>query len=238
MKLLLDSHTHTLASGHAYSTIKEMTESAEKKGLKLLSITEHGPLMPNTCQEYYFQNLKVLPRKHGDMIVLFGAETNIIDYEGTLDMSHRLMEGLDIIIASLHVPCLKPGTKEENTRAYLGAMKNPRVAIIGHPDDSRYPIDYEQLVLAAKEHKVLLELNNSSLTPHSFRMNARENYLQMLSLCKEHQVPIIVDSDAHAEYDIGNFDLALSLLKETEFPHCLVVNTSLELFETFRCRKL
>ena len=43
---VLDSHTHTLASGHAYNTITEMAQAAADKGLSLLAITEHGPAMP------------------------------------------------------------------------------------------------------------------------------------------------------------------------------------------------
>ena len=38
MKYVLDTHTHTLASGHAYSTIKEMAEAARDGGLSLLGI--------------------------------------------------------------------------------------------------------------------------------------------------------------------------------------------------------
>ena len=37
-----DLHTHTIASGHAYSTIKEMAIAAEEKGIRLLGITEHS----------------------------------------------------------------------------------------------------------------------------------------------------------------------------------------------------
>lgn len=43
MKTLLDVHTHTVASGHAFSTLQEMAVAASEKGLKLLGITEHGP---------------------------------------------------------------------------------------------------------------------------------------------------------------------------------------------------
>ncbi len=63
-------------------------------------------------------------------------------------------------------------------------MKNPRVNIIGHPDDSRYPLDYEKIVKAAKENKVMLEINNSSLTPGSFRDGAKENIQTMLKFAK------------------------------------------------------
>ena len=33
MKFIADTHSHTLASGHAYSTIKEMAAAAKARGL-------------------------------------------------------------------------------------------------------------------------------------------------------------------------------------------------------------
>ena len=59
MKYVLDVHTHTIASGHAYNTIKEMAQSASEKGLELLGITEHAMKMPGTCHSFYFANLKM-----------------------------------------------------------------------------------------------------------------------------------------------------------------------------------
>ena len=41
MKILLDVHTHTVASGHAFSTLQEMVRTAADKGLQILGITEH-----------------------------------------------------------------------------------------------------------------------------------------------------------------------------------------------------
>lgn len=58
----LDVHTHTLASGHAYGTIREIAQAASEKGLKLLGITEHAKGIPGTCDDIYFQNLRVVPR--------------------------------------------------------------------------------------------------------------------------------------------------------------------------------
>ena len=49
MKTLLDVHTHTIASGHAFSSLQEMTMAAKEKGLEILGITEHGPHIPGTC---------------------------------------------------------------------------------------------------------------------------------------------------------------------------------------------
>lgn len=36
----VDLHTHTIASGHAYSTIEAMIKAAEQKGIRLFGITE------------------------------------------------------------------------------------------------------------------------------------------------------------------------------------------------------
>ena len=60
-KSVLDLHTHTVASGHAYCSLREMARAASDKGLELLGITEHAPMMPETCHEFYFNNLKVVP---------------------------------------------------------------------------------------------------------------------------------------------------------------------------------
>lgn len=228
MNLVLDTHSHTLASGHAYSTIKEMVEAAKEKDLELLAITEHGSAMPGTCSEIYFLNLRVVRREMMGVKLLLGTELNILDYEGKLDMHEYIYKEMDIIIASLHTPCIEPGTKEQNTNAFIGAMKNPYVNIIGHPDDSRYPVDFERLVKAAKENHVLLELNNTSLNPNGFRQNARDNDIILLNLCKKYNTSIVLGSDAHVADDVGNFGYALEILEATQFPEELVANTSVD----------
>lgn len=60
---ILDLHTHTIVSGHAYNTLYEMVRSASEKGVSLLGVTEHAPKMPGTCHPFYFINFKVVPRE-------------------------------------------------------------------------------------------------------------------------------------------------------------------------------
>ena len=227
MNDIMDLHTHTVASGHAYNTLYEMAKSASEKGLTLMGSTDHAPKMPGTCHEYYFINFKVIPRKIYGVNILMGVELNIMDHTGRVDLRKGLLEKVDYSIASLHEPCYKSGTSAENTRAYLGAIENPLIHIIGHPDASRFPVDYDTLVSAAAENHTLLELNSSSLHPLSARMNAGENYRTMLELCKRYQASIIIDSDAHTEADVGNHERALELIKEVNFPEELIVNSSL-----------
>lgn len=232
MKYIVDTHTHSLASGHSYSTIREMAHMANQKGVRLLGITEHGPAMPGSCHDFYFSNLRVVSREMCGVELLLGVELNLIDYDGRVDLDQKLLRQMDIAIASMHLPCIRPGTRTENTRAYLEAMKNPYINVIGHPDDSRYDIDYKELVIGAREHGVLIELNNASLMPGGPRVKAKENDLEILSLCREYQVPVILGSDAHVDEAILNFTFAEQVLAEADFPQELVVNTSVE-----RCKK-
>ena len=229
MEFKLDVHSHTIASGHAFGTVSEMAAAAAESGFELFGITEHAKGIPGTCTDIYFKNLRVLPRQLYGIEMMFGSEINIIDYNGRLSLDNELMEEfLDIRIAGIHELCYKIGDEEQNTAAYLGAMKHPLVDIISHPDDGRIPINYEALVLGAKETKTLLEVNNSSLCPESFRVNARENYFMMLDL---HNVPVIVNSDAHTPYAVGDLNEAKALLSEVDFPEELVVNRSVKAFK-------
>ena len=227
MNFIMDLHTHTIAAGHAYSTLQENIAAAQSAGLKYLGLSEHGPAMPGGPHPYYFGNYKVIPRQYGELRLLCGAELNVMDYDGNVDIDRGILEKLDYAIASLHIPCVAPGTEAQNTRASIMAMRNPYVKILGHPDDSRYPLNREEVVLAAKEEKVAIEINNSSLNPKSTR-HGGENVLELLELCKKHQVEILLGSDSHISFAIGNFDNTIPLLWETEFPPELILNTNPE----------
>lgn len=228
MKLLMDLHTHTIASGHGYSTLRENIEAAQAIGLKYLGLSEHGPAMPGGPHVYFFGNYKCIPRQYGDLRLLCGVEANVMNYEGGLDLDESILQKMDYVIASLHVPCVKPGSREENTQASIMAMKNPYVKILGHPDDARYPLDYVALVQAAKEEGVALEVNNSSLHPQSARLGGRENITKLLMACKQYGVPVILGTDSHICYTIGKFDAALELMEQLQFPEELILNTNPE----------
>ena len=151
MKIVLDTHAHTIVSGHAYNTIREMAQMAKEKGLEAFALTEHAPQMPGTCHEFYFQNLHIVPREMYGVRLFMGVELNIMNEKGEVDLPESTLCQMDIAIASIHGPCYKgERTEEAITAAYLAAMENPLIHIIGHPDDGRYPVDYEQLAKKAK----------------------------------------------------------------------------------------
>ena len=117
------------------------------------------------------------------------------------------------------------GGPEENTAAMVRAMDNcPKICILGHPDDGRYPLDYPALVRAAGERGVLLEVNNTSLSPACSRVNSTANVTEMLKHCRREGVPVVVGSDAHFVSAVGGHQYAQALLDELDFPEELVLN--------------
>ena len=233
MNIELDVHTHTIASGHAFSTLQEMVMAASEKGLKLYGITEHSPGIPGTCDPIYFRNLHVVPRRMYGVDLLLGAEINILDTEGHIDMDEAMLRILDIRIAGIHSLCYTPGTRAENTRGMINVIANPYINIISHPGDGTAELDFEPIVRASKEYHTLLEINNSSLRPTRNKVHARKNNLEILRLCKQYDVPVILGSDAHISFDIAAYDYVWDLLAETEFPEELIMNTSVEKFRTY-----
>lgn len=228
MKILIDVHTHTISSGHAYSTINENMQAASEKGLTALAITDHSPGMPGSTHLFHFANLKVIPNELHGVKLLRGVEANIINYEGEIDMPEGILSSLDMVIASLHPPCIEFADEETVTACIEKVMKNPYVNIIGHPGDNRYPMNWERIVKASKETGTLLEVNNASLKPGSFRPGVRENLIMILKYCKQYEVPVVLGSDAHFYTAIGEFKEAIELFEEIDFPENLVLNTNPE----------
>ncbi len=233
MNDFIDVHMHTIASGHAYSTVREMFTAARARGMRLAGIADHAPYMPGAPHKMYFCNFKVVHQASYGLEAVMGAELNILDYSGSTDLSEKILCKLDYAIASLHELCISPGTKAQNTAALIGAMRNPRVTIIGHPDNGRYPVDFDVLAQTAKETHTLLELNNSSYANNAGRPGSRENAREMLQYCKKYSVPVLMSSDAHIDSDAGSHEQALAVLQETDFPEALVINGSLEQFRDY-----
>ena len=121
---LSDVHTHSIASGHGTTcTVSDMAKAASKKGLKLLGITDHGPGTLAAGTSSYFRSLSYSPKKRFEIELLFGVELNILDVDGHVDLSDKLLDKLDYAIASMHAQNYKSGSVKENTSAYLNAIK-------------------------------------------------------------------------------------------------------------------
>ena len=224
MKYLSDLHTHSIVSGHAYTTLLENINYCAEKGIKVLGTSEHAPSMPGAPHYWYFGNLKVVPRVINGVTILKGCEANILDIEGSLDMSDEASKNLDYMIASFHEPVFKSRSREENTLAILNVMdKYDKVEILGHLGNPNYQLNYETIIKKAKEKDIMIEINNSSLLGSS-RIGSDVNCKKVALLCKEIGTKVILTSDAHINTCIGVFNKGIELLNEIQMPEELVMN--------------
>jgi putative hydrolase len=227
MKIVADMHTHTVASGHAYSTVNELAAEAARKGLLALAITDHGPMLPGGPHLYHFGAMRFIPEQIGGVRILRGVEANVIDAAGTLDMPEPYLRKLDFVMAGLHEGCgFESDDSEVCTAALISAMENPLVNAISHPGNPLFPLDYEAVVTAAKRTGTALELNNSSFSIS--RKGSRPNCTELARLIALTGAPMIIGSDAHIAQMVGVFDNALAEVIAAGIPESQVVNTSLE----------
>lgn len=229
MKIAGDTHTHTIACQHAYSTLLENIRQAAALGHRFMVTTEHGPAMAGAPHEWFFENLrKAVPRELEGVVVIKGCEANLMDLAGTLDVPEAGLRRLDLVMVSMHRPTfLRDTTPEERTAAWLAVAKNPRVDVIGHLGDPRFSADYEAVIRAFREGGQAVELNNSS--PKS-RPGSAENCLTIARLCKEYGVPVLLSTDAHFCTAIGDVAWSASIAREAGIPEEQILNTSYRRF--------
>lgn len=230
MKLLVDPHTHTVASGHAYSTLRENALFAAKHGLEAFCCTDHGPAIINAAPDFIQKVLLSVPDEIEGVRMIRGCELNIMDYEGNVDLAPKYASMAEFLVASLHDITLKPGSVEENTAALVNALKQPFVDVVGHPGNPHYPVHIEEVVDAAHANNKLIEINSHSFR---FREGSAGQCVEYIRLCKKKGVRITVSSDAHACYNIGVFDAAIAALEAEDFPEELIVSRDLKTFDAY-----
>jgi putative hydrolase len=231
----VDSHTHTVASGHAYSTLAENVEAAAARGIKLLAITDHGPSMPGAPHFWFFRNMRVIPRIMNGVGVLRGIEANIINFNGEIDIDTEMMEQLDIILASLHEPLVVPATRKLHTDAVVKAMASGKIDVFAHGGNPAFPIDVEEVAKAAAYHKVLVEINNSSFT--TSRPGSEKNCAALAEAVARHDGYLTFGSDAHIAGKVGVFDECLAFVAKIGFPEDRILNFSGAAYLDFLKRK-
>lgn len=231
MKILTDTHAHTVASTHAYSTVHDYWQRAKERGLELFAITDHAPTMPDGAHYWHFGNMKVLPRLVDDIALLRGIEANILPDAARVDISDVLAPFLDIAIASFHEPVFPLADRATHTRAAIAAFASGKVQIFGHPGNPNFPLDYAEVIRAARDHNVLIEINNSSFG-HS-RKGSSDNCERILELVDQLNWYVSFASDSHSAFTLGEFDQCIAKAEALGFPQERVMSANAARLLTF-----
>lgn len=233
MRYPIDLHIHSNANPHAYSTVEENINSARAKGMEVIAITNHGPALQDSPHWWSLVNMRVLPEYVGELRVLKGVETNIIDTNGNFDINQRIYDVMDIILCGLHTieEYGEPGDVVKNTKAVVNMIKSQKIDIMVHLGNPQFPLEYERVVKEAKEAGVAIEINNSSLK--GSRKGSQGNCKKILELCKEYDVLVALGTDSHISYDIGEFTEAHSMIDEVGYPVEKIINFSQKNLDKF-----
>ncbi len=196
-----DLHCHSDWDG-GESSIEEMAETARKMGYKYLGISDHTKFLKienGLDEKQLFKQGKQIDKFNKkfentgvDFKILKSAETNILN-DGSIDIKDEALKKLDYVIAGTHSN-LKM-SKQKMTERIIRAMKNPYIKIISHPTGrilkkrEAYECDLEKILRAAKEFRVVLEINAQ---PSRLDLNDKN-----IRRCKEEGVKMIINSDAH-----------------------------------------
>ena len=237
MQILADYHTHTKYS-HGKGTIEENVLEAISKGIKTIGISDHGykhlayGIKLNDIYKMR-EEIDKLNEKYSNIKILLGMECNILDSYGNIDINDKIIENCDYIMAGYHFASTPTSlrsmlnhcnnytvknekAKEYNTNSIINAMKNNDIFIITHPGD-KGDVYIEEIAKVAKDTDTRLEINSS----HGFL-----NKNQLIKI-KSIGNKFIIGSDAHIPQNVGNFDLAMKIIKEAKVDLSLIENITI-----------
>ncbi len=162
-----DLHVHSEYSD-GVSSIEEVARAAQRRGYQYVAICDHSKSLKvargldESRLARQHEEIDRINEKLKGFQILKGAEVDIL-MDGELDYSDRILEKLDVVIASIH-----SGFKQDRgkmTQRILRALENPRVDILGHPSGrllgtrDPYEVEIEEVMEAAKQHGKALEIN-------------------------------------------------------------------------------
>lgn len=199
-----DLHTHTIDSD-GKMTLEESATIARDRGFHTLAITDHSQssavangLKPDRLKKQ-IKAIHTFYESFDGLTVLAGSEVDIL-VDGSLDYDDDLLNALDIVVASPHAGLrAKP---KDATKRLLKAIAHPSVHIIGHPTgrliqrrEGLSP-DMDELIAAALEHDVALEINS-----HWLRLDLRDTHVRA---AVEAGCKIAINCDVHRAEDYNN----------------------------------
>ena len=192
-----DLQMHTDATD-GRNTLAEMVAACEARGYEYIAITDHTKAVRVagglTKAGFAKQSraIDAIRQRASKLVVLKGAEVDILD-DGSLDLDDEALFDLDVVVGSVHSRFNI--SKAEMTKRIVRALQHPKVHILGHPTGrllgrrEPYPLDMTEVVKAARDYGVLLEVN-----AQPDRLDLSDLHIRM---AKQAGVKLVISTDAH-----------------------------------------
>jgi DNA polymerase (family 10) len=197
-----DLQMHTDATDGKHS-LAEMAAACAAHGYEYIAITDHTQAvrvaggLTRAGFRTQWRAIDRLARRQPKPVILKGAEVDILE-DGSLDLDEDTLAELDLVVVSVHSRFNMP--KAQMTRRVVKALQHPRVHILGHPTGrllgkrDPYPIDMGEVIKAARDHGVLLEIN-----AQPDRLDLNDLHIRM---AREAGVTLVINTDAHRTQEL------------------------------------
>ncbi|AMO86298.1 DNA polymerase/3'-5' exonuclease PolX [Solibacillus isronensis B3W22] len=232
--IVADLHMHTTWSDGAHS-VSEMGQALMDNGYSHAVITDHSQylkvangLTPERLEQQKL-DIYAFNEANPNFRLYRGTEMDILP-DGTLDFGDDVLKELDFVIASIHSSFTQ--SQDKIMARLKTAVENPYVHMIAHPTGrivgqrGGYDPDVPLLIEWAAAHGKILELN-----ANPYRLDLSIEYL---TLAMEKNVPIAINTDAHAIDQLRFMDIGVKYAQKAWLKKDLIVNTwSKDKFEAF-----
>jgi len=192
-----DLHMHSTWSD-GRNTVADMVSASKQLGYEYVAITDHSErawssrTLAASEVDKQREEIDALRGRVRGIEILHGVEVDIMP-DGSLDFADEVLEGFDIVLASLH----DAGGDDDQrlTERYLRAIRHPLVNVITHPANrapgrsSGYRLDFERLFAAAAETGTAMEVDGA---PGHLDMDG-----EIARRAAAAGVAIAIDSDCH-----------------------------------------
>lgn len=210
------------------NTLDDIAAHMQELGLAYWAVTDHSRasfqangLDPKRLRQQ-IAAVAAVNRKQEDngeeFRLLTGTEVDVL--KDGLDFPDDVLAGLDVVVASLHVP----GSSEaENTRRLVEAASNPQVHMLGHPsgrlllERDAYKVNLDAVIEACAAHGTWIELNAS---PYRFDLDWR-----FWQRARAKGVKCVINCDAHRLEHAGFLRLGAAIARKGWLTRDDVINT-------------
>jgi DNA polymerase (family 10) len=203
------AHAHELGLDY-WAVTDHSRASFQANGLDLRRLAEQKEAIRRVNESYAAEG--------SDFRLLTGSEVDILK-EG-LDFDDETLAGLDVVVASLHVPSSDPA---ENTRRLVRAAENPYVHMLGHLtgrlllERDAYKLDVDAVLDACAASGTWVELNAS---PYRFDLDWR-----LWRRARDKGVKCVINCDAHRLHHFDFLRLGAGIARKGWLTRADVVNT-------------
>lgn len=231
--LKVDLHNHTIKSSCGLCTLNEMINESIKRGLDVVGFTDHGPRCGEAATHFHLYYR--LPKYFGKTRVLFGGEFNILNENGHIDATEKILKRLDYVIAGFHNIGEDKEDIEKNTNSMINVMKIPKVKIISHPTYfGDFVVDIKRVAKAACEHKVLLEINLAHFKcKPKLKRESLPAIKKMIEIIKKNNHYVIINSDSHHTSEIGDDSCLDDFREELGLTDDIIINNNMEALKEY-----